>query len=186
VRIFESFSIGNGHLPVFVFVEKGRLLQEMAFINIKEPGAVEQRIQAVAEPLIDSLGLELVHIECVVHNRQKFVRIYIDKSKGVALDDCVAVSRELGDLIDIHIEDIGPYRLEVSSPGPNRPLKTKADFIRFQGERIKIETHEVIDGRKKFTGILEKTNEDSVTIAVDGMSFDISGTNIMRAILAGQ
>ncbi|WP_286819534.1 ribosome maturation factor RimP [Desulfobacter sp. UBA2225] len=65
-------------------------------------------------------------------------------------------------------------------------MKTKADFIRFQGERIKIETHEVIDGRKKFTGILEKTNEDSVTIAVDGMSFDISGTNIMRAILAGQ
>lgn len=159
----------------------------MAFINIKEPGVVEQQIQAVAEPLIDSLGLELVHIECVVHNRQKFVRIYMDKPKGgVGLDDCVAVSRELGDLIDIHIEDIGPYRLEVSSPGPNRPLKTKADFIRFQGERIKIETHEVMEGRRKFTGILEKINDDSVTIAVDGKSFDISGTNIMRAILAGQ
>lgn len=186
MRIFERFSIGNGHLPVFVFVEKGRLLQDMAFINIKEPGVVEQQIHAVAEPLIDSLGMELVHIECVVHNRQKFVRIYMDKPKGVGLDDCVAVSRELGDLIDIHIEGIGPYRLEVSSPGPNRPLKTKADFIRFQGERIKIETHEVMEGRKKFTGILEKTNDDSVTIAVDGKSLDISGTNIMRAILAGQ
>ncbi len=186
MRVFERFSIGNGHLPVFVFVEKGRLLQDMAFINIKKPGVVEQQIQAVAEPLIDSLGMELVHIECVVHNRQKFVRIYMDKPNGVGLDDCVAVSRELGDLIDIHIEDIGPYRLEVSSPGPNRPLKTKADFIRFQGERIKIETHEVMEGRKKFTGILEKTNDDSVTIAVDGKSLDISGTNIMRAILAGQ
>ena len=99
----ECFSIGNGHLPVFVFVEKGRVLQDMAFINIEEPGAVEQQIQAVAEPLIESLGLELVHIECVVHNRQKFVRIYMDKPEGVGLDDCVAVSRELGDLIDIHI-----------------------------------------------------------------------------------
>ncbi|WP_321495364.1 ribosome maturation factor RimP [uncultured Desulfobacter sp.] len=158
----------------------------MAFINIKEFGAVEQQIQAVAQPLIESLGLELVHIECVVHNRQKFVRIYMDKPKGVGLDDCVAVSRELGDLIDIHIEDIGPYRLEVSSPGPNRPLKTRADFIRFQGERIKIETHEIIEGRKKFTGILEKTNDDSVTIAVDGRSFDIAGSNISRANLAGQ
>lgn len=178
--------IGNGHLPVFVFVEKGLLLQDMAFINIKKSGVVEQQIQAVAEPLIDSLGLELVHIECVVHNRQKFVRIYMDKPGGVGLDDCTAVSRELGDLIDIHISNIGPYRLEVSSPGSNRPLKTKADFIRFQGERIKIETHEVMEGRKKITGILEKTNDDSVTIAVDGKSFDISGTNIMRAILAGQ
>jgi ribosome maturation factor RimP len=158
----------------------------MAFINIKESGVVEQQIQSVADPLIDSLGLQLVHIECVVHNRQKFVRIYIDKPNGVGLDDCVAVSRELGDLIDIHIEDIGSYRLEVSSPGPNRPLKTKADFIRFQGDRIKIETHEVVEGRRKFTGILEKTNDDSVTITVDGKSFDISGTNIMRAILAGQ
>jgi ribosome maturation factor RimP len=167
-------------------VEKGRLLQGMAFINSKKPGAVEQQIQAVAEPLIDSMGLALVHIECVVHNRQKFVRIYMDKPNGVGLEDCVAVSRELGDLIDIHIEDIGPYRLEVSSPGPNRPLKTKADFIRFQGERIKIETHDVVEGRRKFTGILEKTNDDSVTIAVDGKSFDVSGSNIMRAILAGQ
>ena len=158
----------------------------MAFINSKKLGAVEQQIQAVAEPLIDSLGAELVHIECVVRNRQKFVRIYMDKPNGVGLDDCVAVSRELGDLIDIHIAHIGPYRLEVSSPGPNRPLKTKADFIRFQGERIKIETHEVVEERKKFTGILEKTNDDSVTIAVDGQSFDVSGTNIMRAILAGQ
>ena len=179
-------SIRNGHLPVFVFVEKGRLLQNMAFINIKEPGIVELQIQAVADPLIDSLGMELVHIECVVHNRQKFVRIYIDKPGGVGLDDCVAVSRELGDLIDIHIDDIGPYRLEVSSPGPNRPLKKKADFIRFQGERIKIETREVMEGRKKFTGILEKTNDDSVTIAVDGRSFDIAAADIVRAILAGQ
>nr|WP_319396295.1 ribosome maturation factor RimP [uncultured Desulfobacter sp.] len=158
----------------------------MGFINSKKNGAVEQQIQDVAAPLIDSMGLELVHIECVVHNRQKFVRIYMDKPNGVRLDDCVAVSRELGDLIDIHIEDIGPYRLEVSSPGPNRPLKTKADFIRFQGERVKIETHDVVEGRRKFTGILEKTNDDSVTIAVDGKSFDVSGANIMRAILAGQ
>lgn len=186
MRIFECFGIWNGHLPVFVFVEKGRLLQGMVFINSKKPGAVEQQIQAVAEPLIDSLGLELVCIECVVHNRKKFVRIYMDKPKGVGMEDCVAVSRELGDLIDIHIQGIGPYRLEVSSPGPNRPLNTKADFIRFQGERIKIETHDVMEGKRKFTGILEKTNDDSVTIAVDGKSFDVSGTNIMRAILAGQ
>ena len=185
MRIFERFSIGNGHLPVFVFVEKGRLLQDMAFINIKEPGVVEQQIQAVAEPLIESLGMELVHIECVVHNRQKFVRIYMDKPKGVGLDDCVAVSRELGDLIDIHMDEIGSYRLEVSSQGPNRPLKKKADFIRFEGKRIRVETHEFIDGRKEFTGVLEKTNEDSVTIAVDGKAFDIAGTNIARAILAG-
>ena len=157
----------------------------MAFINGKEPDEIEKQVQAVAEPLLVSQGLELVQVECAVHNRQKFVRVYMDKPGGVMLDDCVAVSRELGDLIDVHIETIGPYRLEVSSPGPNRPVKTKADFIRFEGERVRVETHEAIDGRKKFTGVLEKTNEDSVTIAVDGKSFDIAGTNIARAILAG-
>ena len=73
---------------------------------------------------------------------------------------------------------ITSYSIHYTKLYENRPLKTRADFIRFQGERIKIETHDVIEGRRKFTGILEKTNDDSVTIAVDGRSFDIAGTSI--------
>ncbi len=158
----------------------------MGFIRQKEFGRIEQRVTKVAEPLFAAEKAELVHVECVTSNRDKIVRLYMDKPDGVTLDDCVTISRQLGDLIDIHIEDIGPYRLEVSSPGPNRPLGKKEDFIRFEGERVKIETHEPVNGQKKFTGILEKTNNDSVVIAVDGKTLEIDGMMITKAMLAGQ
>ncbi|MCG8684616.1 MAG: ribosome maturation factor RimP [Desulfobacterales bacterium] len=158
----------------------------MAFIREKAYGRVEQQVFDVAAPLFKAKKFDLVHIECITSNREKIVRLYMDKSGGVTLDDCVTVSRELGDLIDVHIEDIGSYRLEVSSPGPNRPLKEREDFIRFEGNRIKVETHESIGGQKKFTGILEKTNDDSVMIAVDGKTLEIAGTDILKANLAGQ
>ncbi|MDD9302822.1 MAG: ribosome maturation factor RimP [Desulfobacter sp.] len=158
----------------------------MGFIRQKDFGGLEDRIYAVAQPLCRAEGLELVHIECVTSNRDKIVRLYMDKSSGVTMNDCVTVSRQLGDLIDVHIEDIGSYRLEVSSPGPNRPLSNKEDFIRFAGQRVRIETHDSVSGQKKFTGILEKTNDDSVVIAVDGKTLEIAAINITKAMLAGQ
>jgi len=158
----------------------------MGFIRQKEFGRIEQKVTKVAEPLFAAENFELVHVECVTSNRDKIVRLYMDKPGGVTLDNCATVSRQLGDLIDIHIDEIGSYRLEVSSPGPNRPLSKKEDFIRFEGERVKIETHEPINGQKKFTGILEKTNNDSVVIAVDGKTLEIDGNVITKAMLAGQ
>ena len=85
-----------------------------------------------------------------------------------------------------HIEDIGSYRLEVSSPGPNRPLNKKEDFHRFKDKRVKIETKELIENKKKFTGILETVNDDAVVIAVYGKRIEISDQLISKAILAGQ
>ena len=158
----------------------------MGFIRQKEFGWIEERVLKVAEPLFKAEKFELVHIECITSNREKIVRLYMDKPGGVTLDDCVTISRQLGDLIDVHIENIGRYRLEVSSPGPNRPLSKREDFIRFAGERVKIETHEPVNGQKKFTGILEKTNDDSVVIAVDGNQVEIAGFMISKAMLAGQ
>ena len=158
----------------------------MGFIRPKQAGRLIEQVEAVARPLLDAEGFELVHVECVTSNREKIVRLYMDKPGGVTLDDCVAVSRQLGDLIEIQVEGLGSYRLEVSSPGLNRPLSKREDFIRFEGARVKIETHEAIDGQKKFTGILEKTNDDSVLIAVDGNTLEIAGIMISKAMLAGQ
>ncbi len=158
----------------------------MGFIRKKELGQIELKVHDVAAPLLESQAYELVHVECVTSNRDKIVRLYMDKPGGITLDDCVSVSRELGDLIDVQIEEIGSYRLEVSSPGPKRPLNTRKDFIRFEGQRIKIELHSPMDGQKKFTGILEKTNNDSVIIAVDGKHLEIDGMMITKAMLAGQ
>ena len=145
-----------------------------------------ERIKDVVLPLCQAENFEIVHLEYAKGDPENIVRLFLDKTGGITLEDCVYVSRQLGDLIDVHIEDVGSYRLEVSSPGPNRPLNKKEDFLRFKGERVKIQTNELIENKKKFTGILEIINDDSVVIAVDGKKVEIKDHAISKAILAGQ
>ncbi len=149
------------------------------------PDGLAGRVAQVALPLCQAENYELVHVECFGRDREVIVRVFADKPGGITLEDCVYISRQLGDLIDVHIENMGSYRLEVSSPGPNRPLNKKEDFYRFAGRRVKIETREAIDGQRKFTGVLEKVNEDSVLVGVDGKKVEISDLQISKAILAG-
>lgn len=143
-------------------------------------------ITQVAEDLCQGEGFELVHVEIVTWNRQTIIRVYADKPGGINLDECAAISRQLGDLLDVHLPDMGSYRLEISSPGPYRPLKKKQDFHRFKGSQIKIETRMPIQGRKKFTGILEQIQEDAVVIEVDGERVEIPDLQIDKANLAGR
>lgn len=152
----------------------------------KDYNRLVEKIRDVVLPLCQAENFELVHLETVNSGKEKIVRLFLDKPGGITMNDCVYVSRQLGDLIDVHIDNIGSYRLEVSSPGPNRPLNKKEDFHRFKGERVKIETNELIENQKKFTGILEVINDDSVVIAVDGTKIEISDHVISKAILAGQ
>ena len=145
-----------------------------------------QNVKEVAQVLCSSENFELVHVDCVNSNREKIVRVYVDKPGGITIDDCVNISRQLGDLVDVHIEDIGSYRLEVSSPGPNRPLTKKEDFLRFKGERVRIKTFERLNNQKNFIGILKEVNNDSVVIAFDKKEVLIHDEQISKAILAGQ
>jgi ribosome maturation factor RimP len=144
------------------------------------------QITQVAEDLCQGEGFELVHVEMVTWNRQTIIRIYADKPGGITLDECAGISRQLGDLLDVHLPDMGSYRLEISSPGPYRPLKKKQDFHRFKGSYIKIETRTPIQGRRKFTGILEQILEDAVVIEVDGERVEIPDLQIDKANLAGR
>jgi ribosome maturation factor RimP len=143
-------------------------------------------ITQVAEDLCQGEGFELVQVEIVTWNRQTIIRVYADKPGGINLDECAAISRQLGDLLDVHLPDMGSYRLEISSPGPYRPLKKKQDFHRFKGSQIKIETRMPIQGRKKFTGILEQIQDDAVVIEVDGERVEIPDLQIDKANLAGR
>jgi len=152
----------------------------------KDTDTIIEKIKQVALPLCQAEDFEIVHLEFVSGHKETILRLYLDKPGGIKLDDCVYVSRQLGDLIDVHVDELGSYRLEVSSPGPNRPLNKKSDYIRFKGERIKVETSEVISDKKKFTGILEMINDDSVVLDVDGSRIEISDHLILKARLAGQ
>jgi len=143
-------------------------------------------ITQVADDLCRGEGFELVHVEMVTWNRQTIIRIYADKPGGITLDDCADISRQLGDLLDVQLPDMGGYRLEISSPGPYRPLKKKQDFHRFKGSQIKVETRTSIQGRKRFTGMLEQILEDAVIIEVDGERVEIPDQQIEKANLAGR
>ena len=121
-------------------------------------------------PILDDLGLELVDLEYKREGRDLFLRIFIDKTGGVNLDDCAGLSREVSALLEVENLITDAYRLEVSSPGMDRPLKRPADFERFIGERVKIKSKESIDpdsrghNRKTFVGELLGLKEGRVSI----------------------
>ncbi len=128
---------------------------------------VAATVSALAEPLCRDEGLELVYVQFRRESSGRILRLYIDKTGGVSLDDCTRVSRQLSDILDVNLEDLGPYHLEVSSPGADRPLGKPEDFERFQGHKASIRTLQPINGRKNFKGRLNGITADGVCLACD-------------------
>jgi ribosome maturation factor RimP len=149
--------------------------------------AVAPRVQALAEPLARSLGLELVDIEYLREGPSWILRLFIDKPGGVNLDDCSSFSHALGPALDVDDVVGTTYSLEVSSPGLERPLKKSADFERFAGKRIKVKTYAPLPvagvGQKNFQGILIGLKGDQVEIEADGKPLQIPLTAIAKAHL---
>ncbi|HPC73443.1 MAG TPA: ribosome maturation factor RimP [Syntrophales bacterium] len=146
-----------------------------------------EKIIERVEPVIDAEGMELVDVECLRMKTRWLVRIYIDKEGGVTIDDCTDISRQVGDLLDVYDIPPGPYTLEVSSPGLDRPLALDKDFIRFRGSKIKVRLTDKIEGSRNFRGtlegFLEEGGEKIVVIAVDGKQYRIPRKLVAKAQL---
>jgi len=142
-----------------------------------------ERVTRLAEPVCAAEGMELVHIEYQREPGGLTLRIYLDKPGGVALDDCVDISRQLEDLLDVHTHDMPPYRLEVSSPGSDRPVGKLKDFIRFEGQRAKIRLAVAVNGRKNFTGILAGVVNETIRLTLDKETVSLNFNDITRARL---
>lgn len=141
------------------------------------------RVWQLAEPLCLAEGMELVHVEYQREPAGRTLRIYLDKPGGVTLDDCVDISRQLGDVLDVGLDTESSYRLEVSSPGLHRPLGKLGDFERFKGCRAKVRIARSIAGRKNFSGALAGVNGLSVRLMVDNQTIDIAFADIIKAHL---
>lgn len=152
-------------------------------ISAKRMREIVSEASALAEPLCESQGMELVHVEFQREPGGRVLRLYIDKPDGVKLDDCVSVSRELGDLLDVSLEESGAYNLEVSSPGPERPLGRKADFERFTGSRAKIRITRPMEGQRNFQGMLMGMSGDQVLLQTADRTVMIPYEEISRARL---
>jgi ribosome maturation factor RimP len=129
---------------------------------------VPANVQAVVEPVVTSLGYELVGVEYLIQGRGGLLRVYIDAVEGIALHDCQQVSHQLSGVLDV--EDVlhTQYQLEVSSPGLDRPLFTAEHFVRFAGFRAKLKLAVLTKGQRKLRGVLRGMQDDQVLMEIDG------------------
>lgn len=122
----------------------------------------------LAEPILESMGFELVDVEYLSQQGRWVLRLFIDKEGGVTIDDCAYVSGELGDLIDVKSHIDHGYVLEVSSPGLDRPIKKEKDLLGSIGKRIKVKMAAPEKGRRHYTGFLRDFRAGMLYMEVDG------------------
>jgi ribosome maturation factor RimP len=141
----------------------------------------------LVEPEVAALGCELVELEFHPHRGGGLLRLYIDRTDGatagVTVEDCEAVSRRVSATLDVADPIAGDYTLEVSSPGFDRPLRTRAHFARFTGGRVKVESLVPRAGRRRWTGTLVAVGEAGVTLEVDGQPVELALNEIKTARL---
>ena len=126
--------------------------------------SVAGRIREIATQVAAARGVELVHTEVAGTKRDCVVRIYIDKTDGVNLDDCGGFSSAFEEVLDADDFMPGKYVLEVSSPGIERELYSLADFVKFTGRLVKVKTKEEQKGQKNFVGNLTMVDGNDVSI----------------------
>lgn len=134
-------------------------------------------------PIMAEHKFELVDVEYVKEAGNWYLRAYIDKEDGIAVDDCEVVSRRLGEWLDEKDFIQDSYILEVSSPGLGRPLKKEKDFVRSMGKEVDIKLYKQLNKQKDFTGILKSYDKDTVTIELEDeaeMVFERSGIALIR------
>jgi ribosome maturation factor RimP len=137
-------------------------------------------IAGVVEPAVTGLGFELVDTQ--VSSRGRMVRVFIDKPGGVSVDDCADVSQHLTRVFAV--EGIDFDRLEVSSPGLDRPLRKAADFARFAGQKVDVRMRAAdASGRRRFVGTLHGMTGEAATVIVDGQTVELSLAGMERARL---
>jgi ribosome maturation factor RimP len=141
------------------------------------------RVWRLAAPLCRAEGVELVQVEYQREHGGLTLRLYLDKPGGITLDDCADISRQLGDLLDVGIDFQVPYRLEISSPGSQRPLGKLSDFERFKGCRAKVRTTRPLNGQKNFSGILNGVSGLDVQLTLEQGAVRIALSDIAKAHL---
>ena len=143
--------------------------------------SVQDDLSRLIRPAIEAMGFEFVGLEYLSNPKNRLVRIYIDREpEGISIDDCADVSNEVSGVLDVEdpIEDM--YTLEVSSPDIDRPLTRLKDFEVWDGYEAKIETTEMIDGRRRFKGKLAGIADGEVLVEIEekgeliiiGLAFD--------------
>lgn len=139
---------------------------------------IDRRLAEIVTPTIEGMGYSLVRLRFMGGTKRNTVQIMAERQSdgGMEVEDCARLSRALSAVLDVDDPIESAYALEVSSPGIDRPLTRLDDFDRFEGWEARIETTEMIDGRKRFRGILAGVEDDEVLLTIPegtvGLRFD--------------
>jgi len=138
--------------------------------------AIDRRLAEIITPVIEDMGYELVRVR-LMSGKTSILQIMAEKpAGGIEVDDCADISNAISAVLDVEDPILDAYALEVSSPGIDRPLTRLKDFEEFEGYEAKLETSELIDGRKRFKGVLAGIEDDEVLINIEegtvGLKFD--------------
>ncbi|MDZ7851857.1 MAG: ribosome maturation factor RimP [Halomonas sp.] len=141
-------------------------------------------LHALIEPVVSAMGFELWGIDHLSQGKHSRLVIYIDHPDGVSVDDCADISRQVSAVLDVEDPVPGEYRLEVSSPGMDRPLFTLEQFERYAGHVVAMKLRLPFDGRRKFQGLLAGVESDEVLLQIDGEEycFPIEGIDQARVV----
>ena len=138
--------------------------------------AMDRRLAEIITPVIEDMGFELVRVR-LMSGKTSTLQVMADRPDGgIDVDDCAQISTAIGAVLDVEDPIVDEYALEVSSPGIDRPLTRLKDFANFEGYEAKIETDDLIDGRRRFKGELAGVEGDEVLINIEegtvGLKFE--------------
>ena len=162
-----------GHRPIFCLSSLSRVSRM----------SLREKLIDLLEPTIESMGYELVELECRPGANNGLIRLYIDKADGIGLDDCEKVSHQVSGVLDVEDPMPGHYSLEVSSPGLDRPLRKLEHFESAVGSRVKLELETPIEKRWRFTGTLVSVEGETLNLDVDGEPVKLDIASLKRARL---
>lgn len=142
------------------------------------------RLEAVAYPVLEAHGLQLVDAQWRREGRRRVLRFFVDKPGGAGIADCQRFSHEVGDVLDVSGLIAESYDLEVSSPGLDRELRTDREFAWAVGKDVRCWVREPVDGRLEFAGRLEAAGRERLAIAgVDGQTAEVPRALVTKARL---
>ena len=159
--------------------------------------AIDRRITEIITPVIEDMGFEVVRVR-LMSGKETVLQIMAQKPDGtIEVDDCGEISTVVSAVLDVEDPILDQYNLEVSSPGIDRPLTRFKDFAQWEGFEAKVETEELIDGRRRFKGPLAGVEGDEVLITIEegtiGLKFDwlsdaklVLTDDLIRDVLRGR
>ena len=146
-------------------------------VDLIAKAAIDRRLAAIVTPTIEGLGFELVRLR-LMSGRRAVLQIMAERPEGgIEVEDCARISRAVSAVLDVEDPISGEYTLEVSSPGIDRPLTRLKDFERYAGYEARLETSEMIDGRRRFKGMLAGVQDGEVLVEIPegtiGLAYDM-------------